>query len=121
MDPRIIGLTLVWLAMLLEAFGQLFLKRAADRSADGARPFGLLRSLWRNRCLLAGIACFLADGVLWTGALSLLDLSVAFPAGSICFVFVALLSSLFLHERVGPGRWVGIGLILSGVALIWVQ
>jgi undecaprenyl phosphate-alpha-L-ara4N flippase subunit ArnE len=51
-------------------------------------------------------------------ALRLLDVSIAFPASSLCFVFVGLLSKFWLQEQVGLERWVGLGFILGGVVLI---
>ena len=78
----------------------------------------LFRGLWRNRSVAVGIVCFAIEAVLWTMALRLLDVSVAFPAGSLCFVFVALLSRLWLQEQVGLERWIGVGLILGGVVVI---
>jgi undecaprenyl phosphate-alpha-L-ara4N flippase subunit ArnE len=51
-------------------------------------------------------------------ALRLLDVSIAYPASSLCFVFVALLSKFWLQEQVGLERWIGLGFILGGVVLI---
>jgi undecaprenyl phosphate-alpha-L-ara4N flippase subunit ArnE len=115
---KILGFSFVLAAMLLEACGQLFFKQAADRNTAGIRPSVLLKMVWRNRRILAGIACFAPEAILWTLALRYLPVSVAFPAGSMCFVFVALISRIWLHEQVSLRRWIGIALILGGVALI---
>ncbi len=112
------GLVWVWLAMLVEAAGQIFFKRGADTSHQGTHPTALLRNAWRNGWIVAGIGCFGSEAILWTLALRKLPVSVAFPAGSVCFVFVALLSRMVLRERVGLERWIGITCILLGVALI---
>jgi drug/metabolite transporter (DMT)-like permease len=55
---------------------------------------------------------------LYTLALHRLDVSVAFPMGSLCFVGVALLSKIFLGESVGTLRWLGVLGILCGTALM---
>ena len=38
--------------------------------------------------------------------------------GSIVFVMVAVLSHLWLHERITGRRWIGICLILAGSTLV---
>lgn len=118
MSPRLLGLICVTMAGLFEAFGQLAFKHGVECAlADGGMS-ALFRRLWRNRIVAIGIMCFTVGAVLWTMALRLLDVSIAFPVGSLCFVFVALLSRLWLQEQVGLERWIGVGLILGGVILI---
>jgi uncharacterized membrane protein len=34
------------------------------------------------------------------------------------FVFVALFSLIFLHERININRWIGVALIIGGVVLV---
>jgi len=118
MTGRILGLSFVLASVLLEACGQTAFKQAAETNAAGMHPFTLLRGLWRNQPILVGIGCFMLEALLWTLALSHLPISVAFPAGSMVFVFVALLSCIFLHEQISPSRWIGIALILGGVILV---
>jgi len=118
MTGRILGLSFVIASAVLEACSQTAFKQAAELDAPGMRPLALLRGLWRNQRILAGIACFILQTVLWTLALSHLPISIAFPAGSMVFVFVALASRMFLHEQINIHRWIGIALILGGVILV---
>ena len=120
MNQYVMGLLLVGIAVLLEALGQLCFKMSAARNQHGAHPLGVLRSALTHHWVITGVACFLTEAALWTLALKALPLSVAFPAGSICFVFVALLSLLLLREKVGRLRWLGISLILAGVLLVTI-
>ncbi len=117
MSPRVLGLSYVVLAMFFEALAQLSFKRGADNTAQND-TVRLLQEVWYQRMILLGIAFFLVEAVFWTMALQLLDVSLAVPAGSLCFVFIALLSRWWLHEQIAPERWIGIGLILVGVVLI---
>lgn len=121
MSQYTFGLLLVFAAVFMEALGQTCFKFSANANTHGAHPVGVIRSAFSNHWTITGIACFLTETVLWTIALKKLPLNVAFPAGSICFVFVAILSFLLLKERVGRQRWFGIALILAGVALVSVQ
>jgi len=50
--------------------------------------------------------------------LSWADLSYVLPVTSVGYVLVALVGRFFLHEDISPGRWIGIGLIMMGVALV---
>lgn len=118
MTGKFLGLSFVVAAVLLEACGQLLFKQAAERNTAGTRPIALLRMVWRSRRVSSGIACFALEAILWTLALRCLPVSIAFPADSMCFVFVALISCIWLHEQVSLRRWIGIALILGGVALV---
>lgn len=118
MSLRLLGLTFVTMAVLFEAVGQLAFKQGAESARGDGGMSALFRGLWRNRSVAVGIVCFAIEAVLWTMALRLLDVSVAFPSSSLCFVFVALLSRLWLQEQVGLERWIGVGLILGGVVVI---
>lgn len=112
------GMLLVITAVLLESLGQLCFKKCAHHNEHGTHPWGVIKSSLQNHWMVCGTACFLTEAAIWTIALTKLPLSIAFPAGSISFVFVALLSALLLKERVGKQRWIGIGLILAGVVLV---
>ena len=46
------------------------------------------------------------------------DLSLVFPFMALNFVWVTILSSVFLHEPIFWNKWVGIALIVIGVASI---
>ena len=118
MSPRLLGLTFVTMTVLFEAIGQLAFKHGAENARAEGSIGNLFRRLWRMKSVGVGITCFAVETVLWTMALRLLDISIAFPAGSLCFVFVALLSRFWLKEQVGIERWIGIILILGGVVVI---
>ncbi len=118
MSPRLVGLCYVTLAMLFEALGQLSFKIGADRANSQQGAVNFLHYVWRQRVVALGIAFFAVETVLWTMALRLLDVSLAFPAGSVSFVFIVVLSRLWLQEQIDPERWLGICLILGGVILV---
>ena len=98
-----IGIGFMLAAVTVESFAQLFLKLGAIR-----------KSFWAP----LGVATYLLEIILYTIALHFLDVSVAFPLGSLCFVGVALLSRLWLGEIVGRLRWIGIGCIIAGTVLV---
>jgi multidrug transporter EmrE-like cation transporter len=124
MTPALTGILLVVAAAVVESFAQIFLKIGA---AGGP---GILMPPYRHRVarwpagaspkgwLALGLLAYGVEIVLYTFALYFLDVSVAFPLGSLCFVGVALLSRIFLGEAVSHIRWLGVGCILAGTVLV---
>ena len=118
------GFILLVAAMVVESLAQLLLKIGASGGCAALQPsfreeavrcFGMTRT-WPWISL--GVGAYGLEILLYTLALQRLDLSVAFPIGSLCFVGVALLSKLVLGEAVGFRRWLGVGIILTGVSLL---
>jgi undecaprenyl phosphate-alpha-L-ara4N flippase subunit ArnE len=118
------GILVVLAAVAVESFAQLFLKIGASggsgilalpwRRNSGPIPAGLSARAW----ISIGLLAYGAEAVLYTLALHFLDVSVAFPLGSLCFVGVALLSRIFLGEAVGRVRWLGVSCILAGAVFV---
>jgi drug/metabolite transporter (DMT)-like permease len=114
------GLILLLAAMAVESFAQLFLQIGAAGGPAVLRPAS---RRWAERLVpgssgrpwvVLGLVAYVLEILLYTLVLHFLDVSVAFPVGSLCFVGVAVLSRLFLGEAVSRTRWLGVGLILAG-------
>jgi len=124
MTAKPTGLMLVAAAMAVESFAQMFLKIGAGggprilsqrfRDLAGRSRLGRSAGAWIG----LGIAAYALEILLYTLALHRLDVSVAFPLGSLCFVGVALLSQWLLGEAVGPIRWLGVACILAGTVFL---
>jgi undecaprenyl phosphate-alpha-L-ara4N flippase subunit ArnE len=109
MTATTIGVLLVILCGIIEGIAQLFFKKSA-LAPDG-------KQLWIG----AGVVLFILQALIYTGALQFVEVSTAFPIGSVAFVVVAILSRRFLNEPVTRPRWIGIGLIIVGVSLLAAQ
>jgi drug/metabolite transporter (DMT)-like permease len=109
MTPAAVGIALVITCGAMEGVAQIFFKKSA---LDAAR-----KALW----VAAGVAVFVVQAVVYTGALQFVEVSTALPVTSISFAIVAILSQRFLGEPVSGTRWTGIALIVAGVALLSVQ
>jgi multidrug transporter EmrE-like cation transporter len=118
MTLKIFGMIFVALASLIEAVGQLAFKRASNESASHGALAGVHALARAPGWVLLGVACFIAEAVFYSASLRLLDLSIAFPAGSLVFVGVVVLSRRWLGEVVEPRRWAGVGLIVCGTILL---
>ena len=109
MVDAFIGVGLVILASIIEGVSQTFFKKSA------------LVAVRRKAWVAGGIALFIVQALIYTGALRFVEVSTAFPIGSIGFVVVALLSQRFLAEPVTGTRWTGVVLITLGVAVLAIQ
>ena len=124
MSISTLGFILLVAAMAVESLAQLLLKIGASGGSGALQPSlraGAVRCFGMTRTwpwISLGVGAYALEILLYTLALQRLDLSVAFPIGSLCFVGVALLSRLVLGEAVGFMRWLGVGFILIGVSLL---
>jgi drug/metabolite transporter (DMT)-like permease len=108
----------LWLSIALGAGAQVFLRRGvAQRNMTiSARSYlTLLGSGW----IWAWGVSFVFATALWMLAISTMQVSYAFPMLSMGYVVVAVLSRIFLKERIPPSRWLAIAVITLGVALIF--
>lgn len=106
------------LNILLMTVSELLLKRGATETALIAAPrwmewTGLmtLGSGW----VIGGIVVYILAFLNWLYVLRWVPLSIAFPVTSAVYGLIALGAGLFLGERIGGLRWIGIGLITLGV------
>ena len=106
MTATAIGVFLVVVSTMVEGFGQVFLKKSAVEVVR--------RRFW----IVLGIMVLIVEVLLYSGALHFLAVSTAFPLTSLSFVMITVLSHWLLGEKITPRRWVGVGLILIGTALI---
>jgi len=112
MPSLIIVIGVLFSLTFVAAFGALFFKR-------GAAKFSLnIFEQIKNTNLIIGAFLFGAPTLVYVWALSFAPVSLLYPLSSITYVWVALLSVHFLGERMNKYKWIGIGLIISGVSLI---
>lgn len=83
---------------------------------QGLRAFltGLVRSPW----ILAGIAVYTFEFVIYFAALTLAPLSMAYPFNALSYCGVVLASRYVLREKVSARRWAGTLAIAFGVTLV---
>lgn len=110
------------ISILFNVASLLLLKKAAllldgaEAAAQGAMAY--LRLLW-NPTMIAAVGCFGASLITWMIALRRIDLSLAYPAVSVSYILIALASHLLFDEPLGPQRFVGMGLIMAGVVVMF--
>ena len=119
-----IGVFLLLLASdILETCTQLCFKK----STFAAGPYGmdgvhqLVAFLWPvalSFYLWVGLFLVFTTFIVWSTVLSKIDLSVAVPVASSSYLFVPLVSIVFLKEHISLARWLGILCILVGVIFV---
>lgn len=103
------------ISILLSAASQLLMKRGADESIqDEWVGFSGLRSLW----VWLGIFAMIASLVSWLQALKTVPLNIAFNLTGLIQALVPLGCWIFLGEQISAQRWLGIALVIAGVAVI---
>jgi len=119
MIERLPGLLLILGSVITEGLGHIAFKRAADFGSHGRSILSVLRlALKRYKLVASGIACFVLEGLCWTFALKTLDVSLAYPIGSLELVVIMILCSVLLKEQISFCRWFGMVLIVGGALLV---
>lgn len=104
---------------LTASVGDTMLSRGmAQVGAVDMHHLGLLWHALFNVYVIAGIVLLIGFFSSYMTALSWADLTFVMPATAFGYVVVALLSRVWLHERLSPYRWAGIALIVCAVGFV---
>ncbi|MFK3797796.1 MULTISPECIES: EamA family transporter [unclassified Pseudomonas] len=109
----------LWALLIgFESAAQLALKVGGD--ALTSLPFGLdwLLASLTNLAVLGAVGCYVGSFLSWMLILRRSSLSLAFPLSSLVFVVVLLGSWLWLGEHISPLHWLGVWVIIGGIALL---
>jgi len=106
------GILIMLICTFFTAFGQFFQKKGTQMLS-----FNLL-SLITNYYLILGLSLYVVGAFLLIYALKHGDLNVLYPIFSLTFIWVTILSAVFLGEPVTLSKVSGIALILCGVVFI---
>lgn len=107
-------------AVVLGSAGHLLIKRGlmlGARSGSGellARVESYVVQPW----VIAGLAVYACGTALWIYAVSQRHISFLYPLTAITYVLVAVGGKVFFAEFISGGRWLGIGIVVIGVAML---
>jgi drug/metabolite transporter (DMT)-like permease len=99
--------------------GQVCFKLGLDHRDGTTSP--LVRRVLHSPWIALGVVVYALEFGFWFAALSRTRLSIAFPFTALGYAGVVLASRYILNERISLRRWVGIGTIVVGVALVTGQ
>jgi multidrug transporter EmrE-like cation transporter len=77
-----------------------------------------LFNLLRKKRLWVSLIFSTASLSVWLFVLSKADLSLAYSIDSLRYVFITMASLIFLKERIGFMRWLGIFAIILGIIMV---
>ena len=114
------NLLLILTSVLMNSGGQLLMRKGMlalgtlENNTLTHIASMMLTSFW----LWTAMICYALSVIIWMIVLSRVEVSYAFPLGSIGYVIVALAGYFFLGEQVTTMRFVGILVICLGVLIV---
>jgi drug/metabolite transporter (DMT)-like permease len=103
--------------------GELCVSRAMKRVGEAtslhpAHIVGVVIRALGQPWMWAGVAMMALAFFALLGALSIYNVSFVVPVTAVSYIAGALGAAVFLHERVGFRRWLGVLLVAIGVTLV---
>ena len=123
MPNRLSGFRNPWLHLALSVVcvlvSELLLKRGASDIANLASSWSWtgINGLTSPLVWLA-ILFIIASFITWLYVLKYIPLSIAFPFSRVVDALVPICCWIFLGEAISPRRWIGIALVVIGLAVI---
>ena len=108
----IFHILLVIFATIIGSFGSLFFKLSSSKISFN------LRKLMKNYYLFIGFFLYGISSVIFLIALKGKNVSVLYPFVSFSYVWVTILSFIFLKEKMNKWKYLGIFFIMVGVIFI---
>jgi len=108
----IFAVIIMIISTLMGGFGALFMKKGSAKLKIN------IIALIKNWQLILGCVLYVAAAALSLLAYKIEKLSVVYPLVGLSYVWVALLSMIFLKEKISKFKWIGIAFILIGVVII---
>lgn len=102
----------------LSVSGQFFLKYGIKQLGNFSGKDLILHAVL-NPFVILGMFCYGVGMLTWFAVLSKFDLSVAYPALSLGYIAILIISALFLGESITLLKVAGILLIMGGVILLF--
>ncbi|HSB18122.1 MAG TPA: EamA family transporter [Bryobacteraceae bacterium] len=112
MKTPVSSMLLVLLASFIGSFGAVFLKSGAGRLHRQ------IRTLILNWRLALGVAMFLLSSFFFVLGIRRGELTILYPMVSLGYIWTLFWSRLFFGEPFTRNKFVGIGLILLGIAFL---
>lgn len=114
-----LGTIVLWALLIgLESAGQIATKVGGDQIGQMSFTLHWLQSVIVDPGVLFAVGCGIGAFFVWMLILRRSRLSLAFPLSSLVFVGVLLGSWLGLGEQISPLHWVGVAVIIGGIALL---
>ena len=104
---------IIIVCVLAIASGQILFKLSAQKMRSDLALLDLLTAPE----FIAALVIYGLATIGWVSQLRTVNLSVAYPLMSLSFVVVPAASAILLREPIGPRYWLGVALIVAGLAV----
>ena len=95
------------------------MNEVGEINSDSIKTPGILiKQLLSTPAILAAIPVYAVSNIGWLIVLSKLNLSVAYPFLASLYIFIPVLSMVFLSESLTPQHWAGIIVIGIGIGVV---
>lgn len=108
-------------AIVLASIGHLLIKLGVTAGAHNVAAAGLLNRIsqyFLQPATLTGLGIYGAGTLLWIYAVSQRNISFLYPLTALTYVVVALGGKFMFGEVISSQRWLGIGVVMIGVAML---
>jgi drug/metabolite transporter (DMT)-like permease len=118
------ALIYILVSVVIGVVGQILLKIGMNHfgelslSVPWKELIGILWQIGTNPYVFFGLAVYVLSSIFWLVALSHVDLSYAYPIGSLSYGFTLFGSWLVLGEKITPLQLLGTLIICGGVVVI---
>ncbi|MBW2976622.1 EamA family transporter [Candidatus Woesearchaeota archaeon] len=112
MATKLWAMGVVLFCTLLTSAAQIFYKIGVEKLSFN------LWSIITNINLLTGLSLYAIGGILLVISLRGGEVSVLYPIIATSYIWVSFLSIYFLGEEMNLFKWLGVCIIVSGIALI---
>lgn len=109
---------LLAIGIALGTLGQSLMKYYGDRTELTFGP-EIVRQILTNIPLMLTFGLYFVGAILWLFILKKLPLSIAYPALSLNYITVAIVSALVFHEPFTAGKVIALTMIAGGVAILF--
>ena len=111
-------------AVLINVVGQIFIKKGLNSMTNlnfSGNLFSTYINIFLSPNVMIGLCTYFISVLLWLYALSIVDLSYAFPFLALSYIMVIIGSWLFLGESISAVRLIGVLVICIGVSIVAVS
>ena len=110
-------------AMMFDTLGNILLKKGMNylttpNASGWLKHYQTLKSALSSPYIVMGGLAMVLEAVVWLAFLSITPLNIAAPLSSANNIFILLASAWFLKEKVSRKRWLGVGLIITGIMFV---
>lgn len=115
---EIIYLILLLIYACVMGMSQIVLANAASQINQSIQIKGFSYSIFSSSWLYLGLFIYIIATAFWLFMLTKVDIRLAYPIASLSIVFSSLLQSLITNSYPSTIYWVGLIIVIFGLALI---